>query len=58
MVQPSSGTTRIEPHSLSWVVQAYEVSTQKQSYNKIVGCVILLCRLILFYLYSRCGEKS
>jgi hypothetical protein len=47
MVEPSSGTTGTGPHSLSWAVQVqpYEVSTQMQSCNKAVGCLMLPCRL-------------
>jgi hypothetical protein len=29
MVEPNSGPTRIRPHSLSWAVQPYKVSTQR-----------------------------
>lgn len=45
MVEPSSGTTGTRPHSLSQVIQAYEVSTQRQTYSTVVGYVMLLCRL-------------
>jgi hypothetical protein len=45
MVEPSSGMIGIGPHSLSWAVQAYEVNTQRHNYNKVVGYVMLLCRL-------------
>jgi hypothetical protein len=45
MVELGSGTIGTRLHSLSWAVQAYEVGTQRQSYNKVVGCVMLLCRL-------------
>jgi hypothetical protein len=50
MVEPSSGTIGTRPHSLSWALQAYKVSTQKQSYNIVVGCVMVLCMLAFCFI--------
>jgi hypothetical protein len=50
MVELNSGTIGAGTHSLSWVVQAYEVSTKRQSYNKVVGCVMLFCKLAFCFI--------